>query len=71
MLVKREILIRNILIVLLTASLTVGGAAIFANTGNSIAFWGYLIVSVLILAAACVWLAKGTCQAADLSLIHI
>ena len=65
MLVKREILIRNILIVLLTASLTVGGAAIFANTGNSIAFWGYLIVSVLILAAACVWLAKGTCQAAD------
>ena len=62
--VEREIFIRNTLLVLLTAGLTAGGAAIFVNTGSSTFFWAYLTLSVLILAAVCVWFAKSVRKAA-------
>ena len=58
--VERAILCGNILLALLTAGVTAGGAAVFMHTGNSTAFWAYLTVSVLLLAAACILLAKNT-----------
>lgn len=66
--VERKILIRHILLALLTAGLTAGGAAVFWYTGNSTAFWAYLTIGVLILAGACVWFTKSTRMAAYQSL---
>lgn len=69
--VERGILIRNVLLILLTAGLAVGGAAVFAHTGGSTVFWAYLAAGALILAAACVWLTKSTRKAAGRSVADL
>lgn len=60
---ERAILIRNILLVVLSAGLTAGGAAVFVCAGPSTAFWAYLTAGVLLLAAVSIWLAKNARKA--------
>ena len=62
--VERAILCRNILLALLTAGVTAGGAAVFMHTGSSTAFWAYLTIGVLLLTTVCILLTKNTRKAA-------